>query len=135
VGLVWCALLGTLVFTSSNPVVVNRAQVLASTVIVIGKRDPQKPGELLVNQVWLGDAPGERITVRDWPTVCPTGEIVVPLIRRGDQPFRVTQGEVPNPPLKPNQLPEAAIVQPLVYPATKEVLDQLTALVGPAQSG
>ncbi len=131
-GAVWCAILWGLVFTSSNPVVVNRVQVLASDAIVVGHRDPQKPDELLVEKVWLGNTPEKRVAIRDWPTLCPTGSIVVPLQRLRERGFRVTQGELPNPPLNPNQLPDPAMVQPLIYPATDSVLEQLTKLVGPA---
>jgi hypothetical protein len=130
-GVVWIAVLAALVFTSSNPVVVNRAQVLSSSVIAIGHRDPQKPDEFVVTTVWQGAVPAERITVRDWPEICPDGEIVVPLLRIPNQGFRVTQGELPNPPLRVGKPVEAAMVRPLVYPATEEVLGQITSLVGP----
>lgn len=131
-GAVWVAVLAALVFTSSNPVIVNRAQVLSSSVIAIGHRDANKPEEFVVTKVWQGVMPAERIIVRDWPEICPDGELVVPLLRVPDEGFRVTHGELPNPPEKIGQPAAKSMIRPLVYPATAEVLDQLTSLVGPA---
>ncbi|HET6425874.1 MAG TPA: hypothetical protein VFG20_19445 [Planctomycetaceae bacterium] len=131
-GAAWVAVLGALVLTSANPVVVNRAQILSSSLIAIGHRDPQKPDQLVITRLLLGAEPAREITVRDWPEICPPGEIIVPLVRVPNEGFRVTQGELPNPPAKIGQNAEAALVRPLVYPATDEVIAQVADLVGVA---
>lgn len=128
-GFAWVMVLLGLVFTSANPVVVNRTQILASSVIVVGRRDPQKPDELVISRVILGAVPEERLVVRGWPELCPAGEIVVPLMRIPNEGMTVTQGELPNPPQKIGVEAALAVVRPLVYPATQSVFDQITSLV------
>lgn len=136
IGAVWIATLWGLMIASANPVVVNRVQILSSSLIVSGTRDPAKPAVLIIDRVWKGAKPADRIVVRDWPAICPSGKIVVPLqfARQGDG-FSVTHGEWPNLPAagKPIVDPQDVVVsnlQPLVYPDTEEVRQQLQDLVG-----
>ncbi len=140
IALIWIATLWGLMAVSANPVIVNRVQILSSPLIVSGTRDPAKPSVLIVDRVWKGDKPGARIVVQDWPAVCPTGKLIVPLqFARQGHGFSVTHGEWPNPPAsgKPIDDPKdvvVAIVQPQVYPETDEVIHQLEALVGPVDA-
>ncbi len=140
VGAVWIATLWGLMAVSANPVIVNRVQVVSSALIVSGTRDPAKPAVLIIDRIWKGDKPGDRIVVHDWPAVCPTGKLVVPLqFRANGNGFSVTHGEWPNMPAsgKPVDDPKevvVSLVQPQVYPETEEVLRQLQALVGPAEA-
>lgn len=128
-GLAWVLVLLVLVFASSNPVVVNRTQILSSSVIAVGHRDPAKPDVLVVSRLILGAVPEERVVVHGWPELCPAGEIVVPLMRIPNEGLTVTQGELPNPPQKVGVEAVVAVVRPLVYPATQTVFDQITSLV------
>lgn len=128
-GLAWVLVLLGLVFTSSNPVVVNRTQILSSSVIAVGHRDPSKPDELVISRVILGIVPEETVHVHGWPELCPPGEIVVPLMRMPTEGLTVTQGELPNPPHKIGSEAALAVVRPLVYPATPSVFDQINSLV------
>ena len=128
-GLAWVLVLVGLVSTSSNPVIVNRTQILSSSVIVVGYRDPTNADELVISRVILGAVPDERLVVHGWPDLCPTGEIVVPLMRIPNEGLTVTQGELPNPPQKVGTEAAIAVVRPLVYPATQAVFDQIDSLV------
>lgn len=136
-GFAWVATLWGLMSVSANPVILNRVQILSSPLIVSGTRDPAKPAVLIIERVWKGDKPAERVLVHDWPAVCPTGKLVVPLqFRENGSGFSVTHGEWPNPPAAGKPVDDPAqvvvsIVQPQVYPETEEVLRQLQSLVGP----
>lgn len=140
IGFAWIATLWGLMAVSANPVIVNRVQILSSPLIVTGTRDPKKPSVLVIERVWKGEKPADRLVVHDWPAVCPTGKLVVPLqFAANGNGFSVTHGEWPNPPAagKPINDPKdvvVSIVQPLVYPETDEVIQQVQALVGPVDA-
>lgn len=136
VGAVWIGVLWGLMAVSSNPVIVNRVQILSSVLVVSGTRDAAKPTVLIVDRVLKGDKPGDRLVVQDWPENCPAGKLVVPLqFTRNGTGFSVTHGEWPNPAAdgKPHNQPDEVVVSrvpPLVYPETNEVIQQVEALVG-----
>gem|GEM_PF-6757239 len=131
----WCAGLAILIYYDSNPVVINRAQWQAATFVVQGQITRGTPSKLQVTQVWKGAlAETTLVLAGPLPPVIPTGEVIVP-ISRGVEPgeYVITQGVLPNfregladedaaAPYRP------ARVQPLVYPATPDVLQQLQKL-------
>lgn len=137
--LLWCVVLGTLVFTSANPVVLNPAQIAAAQVIVQGEWVAASPPQLQVHKVWKGQLAADAIVIQGTiPVAQVTGEVLVPLSRipggtATSQSFQITQGGLENHPRNvPPGTPELGIVAevlPLVYPATSESLAQLQQLL------
>lgn len=135
----WCVILGTLVFTSANPVVLNPAQIAAAQVIVQGEWVASRPPELRVHKVWKGQLAADSLVIHGTIPVAPiAGEVLVPLSRipGGDGAltnFQITQGGLENHPQNlPPGTPELGImaeVLPLVYPATEESLTELRRLL------
>ncbi len=138
VGLGWCAVLGALVWTSSNPVVLNRTQISAADVVVQGEWLVKQPAQLRITRVWKGAVSSQAVALTGrLPVALPTGEILVPLSRipvsATETAYQVTQGLLENQPAgaapdhaQPGVMAE---VQPLVYPATPEALAQLAELL------
>lgn len=140
IGFAWIATLWGLMAVSANPIIVNRVQILSAPLIVSGTRDPVKPSVLIIERVWKGEKPADRIVVQNWPAVCPTGKLVVPLqfVPKGNG-FSVTHGEWPNPPATGQPVNDPrdvviSVIQPQVYPETDDVIRQLQALVGPVDA-
>lgn len=130
----WVVALGSLVVWTANPPVVNRAQVLAADVIVLGAWQEGKPPQLAVERTWKGDLVEKTISVQVPPGVRLQGRSVVPLTRISSNLFTITQGRLPNPPEQFGRSEVSALettseVRPFVYPATDAVLRQLDLLL------
>lgn len=132
-------ILGTLVFTSANPVVLNPTQIAAAQVIVQGEWVATRPPQLHVHKIWKGQLAAESLVIEGPIPVAPiTGEVLIALSRipggDGASPsYQITQGGLENHPQHlPPGTPELGImaeVLPLVYPATPESLTQLQQLL------
>ncbi|MBI1346022.1 hypothetical protein GC163_07010 [bacterium] len=132
----WCGILVTLVFLDSNPVVLNPVQVQAATFVVQGTLSSSQPPQLTVTRVWKGELAAKTLAITgELPVALPQGEVIVPL-SRGIEPgsYIVTQGPIPNfprkmPPREGEPAGRMSHVQPFIYPATAEVIEQLQALL------
>lgn len=130
----WVAALGSLVVWTANPPVVNRAQVLAADVIVLGEWQDGSPPQLAVEQTFKGKLVEKRITLQAPPGIRYKGRLVVPLTRISSNLFTITQGRLPNPPEQfgtsgVTSLATTSEVRPFVYPATDTVLQQIDSLL------
>lgn len=129
-GVLWIAVLGWLVWTDSNPVIVNRTQILASPLVVQGTWVQAQPPRVQITRVWKGDLPREEVTiVGPTPVVIPSGSVLVPLTPadRTGATYQITHGELLNPTAN-HRDGIRAFVQPLVYPfnpGTQAQLEQL----------
>lgn len=129
-GVLWIGVLSWLVWTDSNPVIVNRTQLLASPLVVQGTWVFEQPPRVQITRVWKGNLPRDEVTiVGPTPVVIPRGAVLVPLTPadRTNATFQITHGELLNP---TSNLRDGirAHVQPQVYPwnpATQAQLEQL----------
>jgi hypothetical protein len=131
--LAWCLVLGGLVLTAANPIVVNRVQILHADAVVQGVWIPGDSPQIDVQTVWKGSVPLGRRRVSGWlPEQRIAGEVIVPVQQSADGGLVVVGGELANPARDPmSGLPSAhSKVRPVVYPVTDDVLRQLRALVG-----
>jgi hypothetical protein len=129
----WCVALGALVLLAANPIVVNRVQILHADVVAEGLWLPGKTPALDVQRVWKGTLPPGRIAVTGTlPEQKIVDSVIVPLSLDAAGPWRVTSGNLANPPLHPETgaVPLPATIRPVVYPATDEVRKQLWELLG-----
>lgn len=130
----WIAALGCLVVWTANPPLVNRAQVLAADVIVLGEWQTGKLPQLAVERTWKGELVEKTISVQVPPGMRLKGRVIVPLTRISSNLFTITQGRLLNPPeqfgtsVDPQRITTSE-VRPMVYPATDTVLQQLGSLL------
>jgi hypothetical protein len=113
----WVALAVLAVFTS-NPVTLNRVQILSADYLASGTVVDLSAGEISIEKEWKQRGLAGRIHVDNLP---PTGArqgraYLLPLEKIGVGGFRVA----------PTKLPGQA---PLIYPATGEAFKQLSALL------
>lgn len=138
VALAWVVALAVLVACSANPVVVNRAQIWHADTIVLGAWDARDPSRLNVERTWKTPLAADSIAVSKAPTSRLHERMIVPVTRLAQNQFEVTQGVLLNPlerrPVgaKPKE-PRHAEVQPLMYPATEDVIRQIEALLSAAK--
>jgi hypothetical protein len=135
VALVWAGCLAALAVRSANPVVVNRVQVWHADSLVLGVWDA-KAARLTVERTWKSPVPADSIAIGTMPQQHPSGRIIVPVTRLSSQQYEVTQGRLWNPPERPaasTEKPVESDVQPLVYPATDDVIRQIEALLSSGQ--
>lgn len=135
----WIAILGAMVWNSSNPVVVNRVQVLNADAIVEGSWQTGDPVQLEVSQVHKGELEPVVLELNGpYPLQIPAGPVIVPVTKirtgAGHVKYQITQGKLPNFPShsgsdidRTRPLPDAytSEVRPVVYPASKATMDQL----------
>lgn len=117
----WCLALGWLALATSNPVTLNRRQILEADAVVTGRITDRAAGACRVERQWRGTAVPEEIVVHALAetAVGVDGAWILPLkrTRRGYE-------------VQPTVLPSQAR---LVYPATEKAVTQLERLV--AQGG
>lgn len=128
----WIAWLAGLAVETSNPVALNRAQILAADVIVEGRWLDAAHGRIAVERVWKRSSAPKEIVVRELPDlgIPKNGAVLLPLTQIGKNEFRVTSGEVRNPAeFGGAELRRVAHVQPLGYPATADAIRELEQLL------
>jgi len=117
---IWLGLVAWLTWTSSNPVTLNRQQIFASDVLLVGRVSSQHVVEPVEDQPWpLADRSPIKIVNLSRTHARPGRVFLFPLRfvlnRIGTKPkveYMVTPSELPSH-------------EPLVYPATPETMDQL----------
>jgi len=114
----WCGALSWLVLTTSNPVTLNRRQILDADAVVTAHVTDLKSGRCRVVKQWTGDPLTDEIVVErlNQTAALADGEWILPLARHSDELQVVA-----------SRLPSRAR---LVYPATPEAVAQLEAILG-----
>jgi hypothetical protein len=124
----WIAWLAGLAVETANPVSLNRAQILAADVVVEGRWLDRTRSRLEVHRVWKRPTMPREITIRELPALAVPreGPILLPLTRIGRTDYRLTNGEIPNPPGfgGPERSAESK-VRPMGYPATEDSIREL----------
>lgn len=118
ISVAWCAALAWLVLATSNPVTLNRRQILNADAVVTVQITDRAVGACRVVRQWRGTAAPDEIVVRGLAETAASGdgEWILPLQK--------TQGGY-------EVLPSARGGEArLVYPATPAVVRQLEELVG-----
>ncbi len=130
----WIAWLAGLALETANPVSLNRAQILAADVVVEGHWLDFPSGRLAVHRVWKRPMLPREITIRELPAlgVPHEGAVLLPLTRIGKTDYRLTSGELPNPPAfdGPDSR-ETSKVRPIGYPATEAAVRELGQILNP----
>lgn len=126
--LAWVLLLVGLVNRTANPVTLNRAQIAHADYVVTAMPMDAAKGTFQVEREWKHGAELGAIQIHDLPPTpsLERRESLIPLTRRADGSFVVTQGELSNP---GHEKTVAAHVPPVIYPATPDALRQLEALL------
>lgn len=133
----WVAWLGWLTLTTANPPVINRVQVLASDLVLVGKWSDRQAGRFDVSRELKHGKVTGNITIQNVPaapgTAAPDAEWVVPVRRTGDA-YTVTAGQFANRPAGPQKgvAPEID-VKAQIYPATPNVFGQIAELLPAAK--
>jgi hypothetical protein len=119
----WCASLMWLALTASNPVTLNRRQILEADAVITARIDDHAAGTCRVIRQWSGPALPEELIVRglDQTAARREGEWILPL-RQVRDGYEVV----------PSLLPSRAR---LVYPAGDEAVRQLSALLEQPRGG
>lgn len=128
----WIACLADLAVTTANPQSLNRAQILAADVVVVGHWVNLPQGRLAVEQVWKRPTLPAEITVRELlPLSVPqSGSVLLPLTQIGKDQFRLTSGPLPNPPTSGRPgLAQESHVRPQGYPASEAIIRELEQLL------
>ena len=132
----WVVFLAGLTWRTANPPLVNRVQILASDRLLVGHWLDVKSGRFQVNrELKQGDISGEVI-IENSPipgkNFTADQEFVVPVRKRKDN-YVLTAGDFRIEKSSPaaSDLP-AGRIQPQIYPATAEILDQIEQLLKPA---
>jgi hypothetical protein len=124
--------LGGLVLTAANPIVVNRVQVLHADVVAQGQWISGDTPQLDVQTLWKGELPLGRHPISGLlPEQRIEGEVIAPLSRLRDGSLVITGGKLANPPhdFQSGQVPAVSTVRPVVYPASEDVQSQLRDLL------
>jgi hypothetical protein len=114
----WVMSLALLAFTQSNPVTLNREQILHADLIVSARIDDAERGVCMVEQQW-GDAGSlDSITVSNLTETQASsgGTYILPLKRGPSGAYEVIAARLPSRPY-------------LVYPATPGVIRQVQELL------
>lgn len=122
---VWLAALLTLALLTANPVTVNRTQVLTAETVVVGTAEPSAGAvRLRVETTLAGRPTGDEISVAGpgAERFDRGGRYVVPLRRRPD-------GDSYEVALTPRPNREVERGEPLVYPATPDVIRTVESIV------
>lgn len=130
----WIAWLAGLAVATANPVSLNRAQILAADVVVEGHWVDFRRGRLEVHRVWKRPMLPREILVRELPvqSVPHEGAVLLPLTRVGHAEYRLTSGDLPNPPAFDGSDPRASSkVRPIGYPATEAAVRELEQILNP----
>jgi hypothetical protein len=114
IGAVWLLALAWLTIATSNPVTLNRDQVLRSFIVVQARVDDVQTGTCTVLDHWGPGEPGEFIRIRNLAETSARegGEYLIPLSPAQPEDWMVTPTPLPRNP-------------PLIYPATDPVREQL----------
>jgi len=113
----WCAALAWLALMTSNPITLNRRQILAADAVVTARIEDRDAGRIRIVRQWFGAALPAEISVRhlDSTAARGAGEWILPL-RGTEKGYEVL----------PSELPSRAR---LVSPATPEAVRQLAELL------
>lgn len=119
----WCAALMWLALTASNPVTLNRRQLLEADAVITARIDDRAAGKCVVVRQWSGTALPAAVVVRrlDETAARGEGEWILPLRQLRDG-YDVL----------PSLLPSRAR---LVYPAGDDAERQLSSLFERANGG
>ncbi len=130
---IWIIFLAGLTWRTANPPLVNRAQILASDRLLVGHWLDVKSGRFQVHkELKQGDLTGEVIVENSWiiqKKISADQEFVVPVRTRKDSyvltagDFRIEKSSPASPDLP------AGRIQPQVYRATPEILEQIEQLL------
>lgn len=129
--ILWCLALTWLVYSSSNPVVLNPLQLRMSHFVVVIDH-PTPDGKLRVREVWSkrGDSPQE-IQLETPITLPQTDQLwIVPVQAIGQGKFRITSGFLPQENPAVDEKYRIAKVSPFVYPATATTRASLQQILG-----
>jgi hypothetical protein len=129
----WIGWLAWLTLNTANPPIVNRVQLLASDLVIVGRWEDRTAGRLrIVRELKHGELAG-TITVERAPP--PRGisdadaEWIVP-VRRTRAGYAVTSGKFVNRPERAGGAAGDKIdIPPQIYPATKDILRQIEVLL------
>ena len=131
----WVGWLGVQAFTRPRDPILSHAQFLVSTLDVIADvaadaDGKPKPAVTVIRVHWPADAkvdpPLEVANLPSCAGFVGPGRYVLPLVKRGDK------YQVAGPPRSPGFEPLGKFGQPVIYPATPEVLRQLELVPKPA---
>src|SRR5690349_17454053 len=114
----WCAALAWLALATSNPVILNRAQIRGADAVVTVRIEDRASGKCRVVQQWSGDAVPAELVVRELAKTAARGdgEWILPL-QKTREGYEVQQSALSS---------QAR----LVYPATKEAVGQIREILG-----
>ena len=114
----WLLVLGGLALFTANPITLNVEQVRASEYVVTGRVAGEERSVLVVERQWKGaETPAElRVGNLSQTAIRPGRSYLVPLSRTRSSALEVTETDLPENP-------------PLVYPATEDAIEQLTAIL------
>lgn len=117
IAVAWCAGLTWLVLTTSNPVTLNRLQILEADEVVTATIEDRDSGRCRIIRQWTGEALRKEIVVDGLSKTAAQsqGEWILPLVELGEELQIV-----------PSRLPSRAR---LVYPATPEAVAQLETIL------
>lgn len=117
VAVTWGLFLAGLAVTTANPVTVNREQVLRADFIAMLSVNEPESGAIVLEKLWDGTKP-EPFTLDNLKeTGAEAGRsYYVPVTKTGQGRYIVTPTRLPGNP-------------PLIYPATPEAEEQLTAIL------
>lgn len=130
----WIAWLAGLAVETANPVSLNRAQILAADVVVEGHWLDFPGGRLEVHRVWKRPTLPREVIIRELPAigVPHEGGVLLPLTLVGPAEYRLTSGDLPNPPTFDGPDPRAVSkVRPIGYPATEAAVRELEQILNP----
>ena len=117
IGIIWLAILGWLTLTYSNPVVLNRAQLLRADGVLQG-RFAENGNDFIVEEFWKRQPGEEKLKFRNIRLVSPAPQpgldYLVPVT------ISVDRIEVTKSPIRE---------LPLIYPANAEVVAELENLL------
>jgi hypothetical protein len=115
VAVVWSAILIGMAWLTANPVTLNRDQILRADLVITGKVEYEPAeGQVSVSHEWKKNRLTGTIHVEnlDQARVQQGKTYLMPLTREGSEAYYITGARLANS-------------APLVYPATREAIEQL----------
>ena len=117
-GALWLALLAAFALLTANPVTLSVEQIRRSDAIVSATVSPRDHGKVVVEKVWAGDLELGELRVSNLSKAGARSgrSYLMPLSRSAGDRYAITASQLPGR-------------IPLLYPATQEAIEQLTAIL------